>query len=311
MFSRLFSVIPFRLETRFLPGSAVGHHLEGVQPVTEQWRRRLFESNAHIETSYDEKVLDQEATWAADLIRETQVEGHTVRTFGEFRTRLAESLAEDSQTSPDSHFVEHQVGLEAFAAIVGQYAVDGLTEAQAMFYAVPRLACSAAQMPVVRVLIDEMGCGNPRAAHSQLYRDLLGELGLPHEIGPHLEIARPELLDFVNVFHWMARRAPRIDFYLGALAYTEAAIPAAYATFAVACSRLGVSHDAYFLEHIHIDEFHARDALGAVRLMARDSGAEYSDFWTGVSLARLVGHRAFRAAVEVGRARERGLSWAS
>ena len=89
------------------------------------------------------------------------------------------ALAEDAEGSEESRYVEHDAGPEAFAAVVGQYAVDGLTEAQAMFYAVPRLVCSAAQMPVVRVLIDEMGCGNPRKRSTQLFRDLLGELGLP------------------------------------------------------------------------------------------------------------------------------------
>ena len=105
-------------------------------------------------------------------------------------------------------------------------------------------------------------------------------------------MTRPELFDFVNVYHWMARRLPRAAHYVGALAYTEAAIPAAFATFAAACRRLGLSKDAYFREHIHIDEFHARDALAAVRLLARDSGADYGDFWAGVALAREVGRRA-------------------
>ncbi len=173
-----------------------------------------------------------------------------------------------------------------------------------MLHALPRLP-PAAQMSVLRVLIDELGCGNLAASHSQLYRDLLGELGLPQELEPYLAFTRPELLEWVNVFSWMSRRATSIDLFLGALAYAEAIVPLTFQRLLAAGERLGLQQTRYWSEHIHIDHYHARDALNALRQFDAAVGLSYRLAWLGALMARETGLRAFRAAVEAAKKGER------
>jgi hypothetical protein len=97
----------------------------------------------------------------------------------------------------------------------------------------------------------------------------------------------------------MARRAPAIELYLGALAYVEAAIPAAFRPFAAACTRLGITQHAYFTEHIHIDAYHANDARKILAQLGRAQVVEYGQAWAGVNLARRLAHRAFRTAINL------------
>jgi hypothetical protein len=245
-----------------------------------------------------------ERLWVGNLLRRSERAQGQVADLDGFREQLALALREDPADSPESQFVACQASRAEFAAVIGQYAIDGLTEAQAMLYAVARLP-AAVQMPVMRVLIDEFGCGNLRASHSELFRELLRELRMPVELQRYLAGTRPELFDFVNVYHWLTRRAPAMDYYLGALAYTEAVVPLAYRAFAQACDRLGIASKVYFTEHIHIDEYHARDALCALRLMDATEGIDFGKAWQGVELVRDVGRRAFQAAVDAARKGER------
>lgn len=266
-------------------------------------QRELFECNSGLsDAPMDYSVTEQ--CWRDRLLQlDNQFHSRVVNMVG-FRERLKVVLQQEAEQSAEGHFVAFETDRQSIASIIGQYAIDGLTEAQAMLYAVARLP-AAVQMPVMRVLIDEFGCGNLRASHSELFRELLRELGMPVDVEIYLAGTRPELFDFVNVYHWLTRRAPVMDYYLGALAYTEAVVPLAYRAFAQACDRLGIASKAYFTEHIHIDEYHARDALCALRLMDATQGIDFGKAWQGVELIRDVGRRAFQAAVDAARKGER------
>jgi hypothetical protein len=259
-------------------------------------QRRLFDCNCR-GALYRDEILVAESDWIASDMAAIGESDNPVD-FARFREGLNNALTDDGRRSAAACHIAQKASRDELAAIVAQYAVDGLTEAQAMFYVIPRLPPDV-QMPVIRVLIDEFGCGNGRAAHSQLYRDLLEELGLPGALESYVDGTRPELFAFVNVYHWLTRRAPAVDYYLGALAYTEAAIPASFQVFAEACGRLGIKNSDYFTEHVHIDEFHARDALQAIRRMDSTCGIDYAKAWMGVELVRRIGHAAFQAAVAV------------
>ena len=104
-------------------------------------------------------------------------------------------------------------------------------------------------------------------------------------------------LAFVNLYHYLTKRAPRVDFYLGALAYTEMVIPTSFTSFAAACQRLGIRPRAYFTEHIHIDAYHTRDALLALEAMAAESALDVQAAWMGALLAQTVSDLAFDAAI--------------
>jgi hypothetical protein len=217
-------------------------------------------------------------------------------TFTSFAQELKRVVRADASPGETGEFLAGRAGREQFKVVVGEYAPDGLTEASAMCHAIPRLPPEA-QMPLVRVAIDEYGCGNGERAHAQLYRVLMEELGMDRRVGPNVAEASTPSLMAVNVWHWLTRRAPDIEPYLGALAYVEAAIPAAFQPFAAACERLGIAAHAYFTEHIHIDEYHARDALGIFPALARTRPVDFGRAWAGMRLVRRLSRRAFRTAI--------------
>lgn len=137
--------------------------------------------------------------------------------------------------------------------------------------------------------------------HAELYRQLLLELGLSDDLRDYLETVDEASLAFVNLYHYLTKRAPQVDFYLGALAYTEMIIPTSFTSFAAACQRLGIRRRAYFTEHIHLDAYHTRDALLALEAMAAESTLDVPAAWMGALLAQTVGDLAFDAAISKAR----------
>jgi nitrite reductase/ring-hydroxylating ferredoxin subunit len=152
-------------------------------------------------------------------------------------------------------------------------------------------------MPILRVLIDEFGCGNLNQAHSQLYTDLLSELDMPTNIESYLDDLNQESYAFLNIFYWLTQRASNIEYFLGALAYLESMIPFTFKCFAEACQRLGILNSKYYTEHIHIDGFHSKDALRAIKEVELAANLCYSKVWIGVKIASLITNQAFDAAI--------------
>ncbi|WP_437487596.1 iron-containing redox enzyme family protein [Sorangium sp. So ce1014] len=245
-------------------------------------------------------ALRFEEAWMARCIAGIEQEQGDVRagTLEGFRAALDRRLSEARATpSEGARFVAEDASREQFRAIVREYALDGLTEAQAMFAVMPRLDPESLP-PVMRILIDEFGCGNPARVHSTLYRNLLAELELPTALEGYLQEDRVEAaFSLVNLYHWLTKRAPTVDAYLGALAYTEGAIPWSFRCFVAACERLGIQNHAYFSEHVHIDAYHARDALLALSRRHRAHGVDFHAAWLGAELARCVGDEAFERIV--------------
>jgi nitrite reductase/ring-hydroxylating ferredoxin subunit len=239
-------------------------------------------------------ALQFERAWIARRLDALEHADERVETAEGFRAALERWLAEERDApSEGGRFIAEAATREQFRVVLREYALDGLTEAQAMFAVVPRLD-PASQAPVMRILIDEFGCGNPARIHANLYRDLLVELGLPTSLESYLQPDRLEVaFAFVNVYHWLTKRAPTVDYYLGALVYTESVIPWSFRCFVRACERLGIEHGAYFSEHIHIDPYHARDASYALGLQRRARGFDYHAAWLGAELVRRIANEAF------------------
>ena len=91
-----------------------------------------------------------------------------------------------------------------FRLVVRAFALDGLTEAQSFFPILGRVP-PRAQMALMRVFIDEFGCGHHEQAHSQLYRNLLEALELPIDLPSYAATACAEVCAFVNVFYWLTQ----------------------------------------------------------------------------------------------------------
>lgn len=222
-------------------------------------------------------------------------------TLRELQQRLAELIATEQETMPASaRFVAQEMTLAQFRVLVQEFAVDGLTEAQAFYYVMPRLTL-AAQMPMLRIIIDEFGAGNPRRAHTNLYVELLRELGMPTDLAAYEQRVCEECLGFVNLFYWLTLRADDPSYFAGAITYLETAIPAFFECYVQACDRLGIQHSNYYSEHQHIDRFHAIEGQRLLRAMDASATLDPAKAWVGAWLTSTVTATAFEAAVDKAR----------
>jgi Iron-containing redox enzyme len=265
-------------------------------------QRRLFvlnRSRPHSAALAEIEALERD--WIAPRVAELTARTAPLASRAQWRAELDALLARERAGSPAGEFLAERATRGQFASVVREFALDGLTEAQNFFPAVPRLPIRA-QMAVMRVLIDEFGCGNLRQAHSQLYRELLAELDLPQDLGSFVDTTGDETFAFLNVFYWLTQRAPEIEYFLGALAYLEAAIPDAFTHQARACERLGLRGGRYYTEHLHIDTFHMREMQLAIKEYEAECGLDATKVWVGARLLSELLGTAFDTAVA--RARE-------
>lgn len=247
------------------------------------------------------RIEELEAAWIEPLVAGLEDRTPPLAGRADWKDRLGELLARERAGSPAGSYLAEKATREQFAHVVREFALDGLTEAQNFFPAIPRLPMRA-QMAVMRVLIDEFGCGNLQQTHSRLYLDLLAELGLPQELESFLDTTGDETYEFLNVFYWLTQRAGHVEYFLGALAYLEASIPDAFTVQARACARLGLAQGRYYTEHLHIDTFHMREMQTAIKEYEAERGLDATKLWTGAQLVSQLIGGAFDAAVE--RARE-------
>ncbi|SED71295.1 iron-containing redox enzyme family protein [Streptomyces sp. TLI_105] len=240
-----------------------------------------------------------EERWILPKARAYEASAPRFGSAGELLQALKEFLAEEEAALPESAtFLAEHATLDQFKVIVRQFALDGLTESESLLPVVPRLPYRSA-MAVFRVLIDELGCGNEEKAHSQLYRDLLTELGMSLELDDYLDETTPECYAYVNMFHWLASRASSPQYFLGAYAYFETSVLYAFQSFARAARRLGIVHDAYYTEHLYIDSYHSNHMRTAIRALDEP---DFAKIWAGVRLASDIVGEAQEAAIA--RARE-------
>jgi Iron-containing redox enzyme len=264
--------------------------------------QRLFELNRSVPSADRYREIEAiEAEWLAPIVAEEAARAPRLSSVADVVQLITEAVLEDGAESEAASFIANHATREQFREVVAEYAVDGLTEAQNFFPAIPRLPIRA-QMAVMRVLIDEFGCGNLQRAHSELYTELLDELDLPADIASHLESVSHETLAFVNCFYWLASRAPDVEYFLGALAYLEAFIPAGFAAFDAACRRLGIECGLYYSEHIHIDDFHKQELQVAMHELDRGPGCDAAKLWVGMTVLRRLLGASFEAAADRARA---------
>ena len=262
-------------------------------------KKELFLYNrSSLDASSYKKLTELESSWIAEIFDSIPNHSKIISSRKEFQDSLDNLLKQEHEApSDDADYVANRMSLEEFRVILQEFAVDGLTEAQAFFTIIPKLPIKA-QMPILRIVIDEFGCGNLQQLHSNLYRNLLTELGMSTNFETYLDILNSESYDFLNIFYWMTNRASSVAYFLGALAYLESMIPFSFQCFADACNRLNILHHQYYTEHMHIDRFHAKEALLALREVELSVGINYTKAWQGVQIASLVTGRAFEAAIE-------------
>lgn len=206
-------------------------------------------------------------------------------------------LTEEASDQPEfERIMAHDLNREQFKEVVAQFAVDGLTESESFLPIVWRLP-KKAKMAVFRVLIDEFGCGNLDQAHFNIYRGLMTELEMSLNVEDYLDRTNEETYDYVNLFFWAAARAPRPEYFLGTLCYLESSILYAFKCFADAAQRLDLKGARYYTEHLHIDNFHAKELQVAIREFDAEADLQPVKVWTGFKLASEIIGSATEAAV--------------
>jgi len=241
-------------------------------------------------------LLGFERRWIADQLAAIPPDG-VPADLPALRRCIARMIEDEQREAPDSAcYVADRMSAEEFRILVQEFAVDGLTEAQAFYYVLPRLTLEA-QMPMLRIMIDEFGSGNLRRAHTSLYVNLLRELQLPTDVAFYCDRIEPACLAFVNLFFWLSLRADDPSYFAGAITYLETAIPGFFECYVRACRRLGIQAHAYYSEHQHIDAFHAVEGQHLLRAMHSTRSLDPGKAWLGARLARAVTSEAFEAAV--------------
>ncbi|MCX5199578.1 iron-containing redox enzyme family protein [Streptomyces sp. NBC_00249] len=227
-------------------------------------------------------MVGHEERWIVPLARDHEASAPAFASAHELLDALKDFLAaEEAELSDNHRFLANEAGPAQFRSLVAEFALDGLTESESLLPVVPRLPYRSG-MAVFRVLIDELGCGNDEKSHSQLYRDLLDELGMSTDPDSYLDATPPEIYAYVNMFHWLASRAPSPQYFLGAYAYFESSVLYGFQSFARAAKRLGISKDAYYTEHLYIDAYHSTHMKTAIRSLEEPDLAK---IWAGVRLA--------------------------
>jgi hypothetical protein len=245
----------------------------------------------------DAHVLAFERRWIADWLAELSPADGGPKSLAELQQRIAQRIAEESNgMTGEASYVAETMPREAFRVLVQEFAVDGLTEAQSFYYVLPRLTLEA-QMPMLRIMIDEFGSGNLKRAHTSLYLELLHELHMPTDLDFYAERAEPNCLAFVNLFFWLTLRASDASYFAGAITYLESAIPNFFECYVQACHRLGIQAHGYYSEHQHIDAFHAVEGQRLLRAMEATRSLDPAKAWLGVVLASANTGRAFETAV--------------
>ncbi len=206
----------------------------------------------------------------------------------------------DEGDGGSAEYVASKMTNAEFKVLVSEFAVDGLTEAQVFYYILPRLPLPA-QMPMLRIMIDEFGSGNLDCAHTTLYINLLQELGMPIHYEHYLIDLDDSSFEFVNFFYWLCMRSDDPSWFVGALTYLETIIPDAFDCMAQACNRLNIQSHAYYTEHQHIDFYHAQEGLRILKAMDRDGVLDYCKALKGIMLASLITRNAFEGAVKKAR----------
>lgn len=256
-------------------------------------------------TGFGDDYRDYEARWVrrimAALVESDTVIGALSRTedlIDALDLLVRQEAATDSE---EMDYVAAHMTRDEFRVLVQEFALDGLTEAQSFYYVMPRLSLSA-QLPMLRILIDEFGSANAQRMHTALYVALLDELQMPTQPPAYIDVIDDAAFAFVNQFYWLTLRAEHPSYFAGAITYLESSIPSFFPCYVKACRRLGIRAHQYYSEHCHIDHFHALEGRRVLQAMAREGDLNLEQAWCGARFTQHVTQDAFTRAVNKARA---------
>jgi hypothetical protein len=262
---------------------------------TATHQRRLFDLNAACPTAaVSAAIEDLEASWVVPLAEQAYGSGPAPHDPAALFADLDALLVPDDEVVTGARYLAATCPRKVFRALIGELAAFGLTEAQPFLPIVARLPPEA-RMPMVRVLIDELGAGDLSCSHSYLFLELLRELDLSDRLEDHLDGTSDEVFSFINLFHWLAARAPCPEYFLGGLAHLVASITDGFTAHLGACERLGVVHDRYFREHIGAP--HRGELRAAIACLDRIRPLDHMAVRVGARLVAEASDRALLASL--------------
>jgi hypothetical protein len=245
-------------------------------------------------------ILAFERDWIDSTISKTRT-ANPPTDLAALRKQLAELVdLERSVMPPSAAYVGDHMTREEFKILVQEFALDGLTEAQVFYHLMPRLSL-AAQMPMLRMMIDEFGSGTLKRSHTTLYIDLLNELEMPTDLAFYIDINASAGFSFPNMFCWLTMRADDPSYFAGVITYFETVVPFFFECYTSICSRLQIKAHTYYSEHVHIDVFHAIEGQRLLKAMDAAGDLNPVKAWEGICMGREITNAAFDAAVEKAR----------
>lgn len=263
-----------------------------TQKLLFQYNRKTVQNPTH----HNQEILEMEHNWIRRRINDCEIVDHP-SDWAQFQDHFSKLIEyEKKLESSSADYVTEKMSLDEFRIVVQEFAIDGLTEAQVFYYILPRLPLEA-QMPMLRIMIDEFGSGNFRCAHTSLYIELLNELSMPTDYHFYINHVGDASYEFVNLFYWLTLRADDPSYFCGALTYLETIIPVAFECLVRCCHRLNVKSHAYYSEHQHIDFYHAQEGMRILKALNSKKSLDIQKAWCGVNLASHITNQAFEGAV--------------
>ncbi|MGW2017929.1 iron-containing redox enzyme family protein [Streptomyces sp. NPDC001927] len=179
------------------------------------------------------------------------------RRFHDVDEAFADILVEPVGGSGVSHHLVEQGQLWQMREYAALRSIYQLREADPHLWVVPRLQ-GRAKAAMVAVEYDEFGCGRAERMHSQLWADLMSDLGLDHAYGRYLESAGSETLATVNLMSLFGLHRRLRGALVGHFAAVEVTSSPGAARLATALRRLGAGSAAqrFYDEHVEADAVH-------------------------------------------------------
>jgi heme oxygenase-like protein len=271
-------------------------------PCTVIDQRRLFDLYQGVPDldGYAE-ILRSEQNWIGALAERYRENAPRFESPGDLLKGMSEFLSRESSVVSDNHlFLAEHATRKQFKHVAAEFAIDGLTESLSLLPVIARLPYRSG-MAVFRIILDELGCGNEAMAHSQLYRELLEELDMPTNLAAYFGVVSQQSFAYVNMFHWLARRAPTVEYFLGGYAYFEASVLYGFRSFARATRRLGLKSGRYYSEHLYIANYHSKQMRVAIRETAAARTPDLAAIWAGIELTSAIVADATETAIETAR----------